>query len=106
MKKWITILVAIALVGTLSLSAQAAEPIKLGAFFALSGPNAPIGTPTKLVAEMVVDKINKEGGINGLKIELVMGDTESDPAKAATIAKKFIHTDKVAAIIGPTSTGE
>jgi len=106
MKKWITILVAIALVGTLSLSAQAAEPIKLGAFFALSGPNAPIGTPTKLVAEMVVDKINKEGGINGRKIELVMGDTESDPAKAATIAKKFIHTDKVAAIIGPTSTGE
>jgi branched-chain amino acid transport system substrate-binding protein len=105
----IIILVAVALVGAVSMAAQAAdpkEPIKLGAFFALSGPNAPIGTPTKLVAEMVVDKINKEGGINGRKIELVMGDTESDPAKAATIAKKFIHTDKVAAIIGPTSTGE
>jgi branched-chain amino acid transport system substrate-binding protein len=105
----IIILVAVALVGAVSMTAQAAdpkEPIKLGAFFALSGPNAPIGTPTKLVAEMVVDKINKEGGINGRKIELVMGDTESDPAKAATIAKKFIHTDKVAAIIGPTSTGE
>jgi branched-chain amino acid transport system substrate-binding protein len=85
---------------------QAAEPIKIGAFFALSGPNAPIGTPTKLVAEMVVDQINKAGGINGRPIELIMGDTESDPAKAATIAKKFIHTDKVAAIIGPTSTGE
>ncbi len=84
----------------------AAEPIKIGAFFALSGPNAPIGTPTKLVAEMVVDKINKEGGINGRPIQLIMGDTESDPAKAATIAKKFIHSDKVAAIIGPTSTGE
>jgi len=93
----------------MSVLAQAADekgPIKLGAFFALSGPNAPIGTPTKLVAEMVVDKINKEGGINGRKIELIMGDTESDPAKAATIAKKFIHTDKVAAIIGPTATGE
>jgi branched-chain amino acid transport system substrate-binding protein len=37
---------------------------------------------------------------------LIIGDTESDPAKAATIAKKFIHSDKVAAIIGPTSTGE
>jgi len=104
-----TILVAIALVLSMSVLAQAADekgPIKLGAFFALSGPNAPIGTPTKLVAEMVVDKINKEGGINGRKIELIMGDTESDPAKAATIAKKFIHTDKVAAIIGPTATGE
>lgn len=100
------ILAAAMAVGMMAAGVQAAEPIKIGAFFALSGPNAPIGTPTKLVAEMVVDKINKAGGINGRKIELVMGDTESDPAKAATIAKKFIHTDKVAAIIGPTSTGE
>ncbi|MBM4293846.1 MAG: ABC transporter substrate-binding protein [Deltaproteobacteria bacterium] len=90
----------------LSTSIFAAEPIKVGAFFALSGPNAHIGAPTKLVAEMVVDKINKEGGINGRPIQLIIGDTESDPAKAATIAKKFIHSDKVAAIIGPTSTGE
>jgi branched-chain amino acid transport system substrate-binding protein len=86
--------------------ALAGEPIKIGAFFALSGPAANIGTPTKLVAQMVVDKINKEGGINGRSIELVIGDTESDPAKAAVIAKKFIFNDKVAAIVGPTSTGE
>jgi branched-chain amino acid transport system substrate-binding protein len=90
----------------LPFTALAAEPIKIGAFFALSGPGAHIGTPTKLVAEMVVEKINKEGGINGRPIQLIIGDTESDPAKAATIAKKFIHSDKVAAIIGPTSTGE
>ena len=83
-----------------------AEPIKIGAFFALSGPAANIGTPTKLVAQMAVDKINKEGGINGRPIELIVGDTESDPAKAAVIAKKFIFNDKVAAIIGPTSTAE
>jgi branched-chain amino acid transport system substrate-binding protein len=103
------ILVAAAVVSLAVSGLQAAdqkEPIKLGAFFALSGPNAPIGTPTKLVAEMVVDKINKAGGINGRPIELIVGDTESDPAKAATIAKKFIFSDKVAAIIGPTSTGE
>jgi len=100
------ILVAAMTVALMAVGLQAAEPIKLGAFFALSGPAAHIGTPTKLVAEMVVAKINQEGGINGRPIELVIGDTESDPAKAATIAKKFIHTDKVAAIIGPTSTGE
>ncbi|MBM4273798.1 MAG: ABC transporter substrate-binding protein [Deltaproteobacteria bacterium] len=100
------ILLAAIFVFTVTGSPQAAEPIKLGAFFALSGPNAHIGTPTKLVAEMVVDKINKGGGINGRPLQLIIGDTESDPAKAATIAKKFIHSDKVAAIIGPTSTGE
>ena len=106
MKGKLAIILAIALVAALAAAAPAAEPIKIGAFFALSGPAAPIGTPTKLVAEMVVKKINQEGGINGRPIELVMGDTESDPAKAATIAKKFIFSDKVAAIIGPTSTGE
>src|SRR5512147_2579912 len=101
----IAVIVALALCCLASVS-SAGEPVKIGAFFALSGPAANIGTPTKLVAQMVVDKINKEGGINGSPIELVVGDTESDPAKAATIAKKFIFSDKVAAIIGPTSTGE
>src|SRR4030042_1300851 len=46
------------LVGCLFLSffisgglSHAAEPIKLGAFFDLTGPSSAIGTPTKLVAE-------------------------------------------------------
>ena len=82
----------------------AADTIKLGAFFDLSGRAAFIGTPTKLVAEMVVEKINSEGGINGKMLELEVGDTEANPAKAASIAKKFIYKDQVAAIIGPTLT--
>jgi len=89
----------------LAVPLMAAEPIKIGAFFDLSGPASFIGTPTKLVAEMVVDQINKQGGVKGRPIELVIGDTEGDPAKAANIAKKFIYKDKVAAIIGPTRTG-
>jgi branched-chain amino acid transport system substrate-binding protein len=105
MKVRTIILATLVLCAAVSLS-FAGEPIKIGAFFALSGPAGHIGTPTKLVAEMVVDKINKEGGINGRPIELIIGDTESDPGKAAVIAKKFIFSDKVAAIIGPTSTGE
>lgn len=84
--------------------AQAADPIKLGAFFDLTGAGSAIGTPTKLVAEMVVKKINGEGGINGRPLELVIADDEGDPTKAAIIAKKFIESDKVVAIIGPTRT--
>jgi len=85
-------------------SIEAAEPIKIGAFYSLSGPAAAIGTPTKLVTQMVVEKINKEGGINGRPIELILGDTESDPTKAVMVVKKFINVDKVAAIIGPDRT--
>jgi branched-chain amino acid transport system substrate-binding protein len=105
MKMRTAVIVALVL-GCVAPAAFAGEPVKIGAFFALSGPAANIGAPTKLVAQMVVDKINKEGGISGRPIELVIGDTESDPAKAAVIAKKFISSDKVAAIVGPTSTAE
>ena len=84
----------------------AEEPIRIGAFFALSGPAATIGTPTKLVAQMVVDRINKEGGINKRPLELIGGDTESDPTKALIEAKRLVEKEKVAALIGPTRTDE
>ena len=101
MKKIFGIIISFLLIAT---SVSAADTIKLGAFFDLSGRAAFIGTPTKLVAEMAVAKINSEGGINGKKLELIIADTEADPAKTASIAKKFIYKDKVVAIIGPTLT--
>ena len=89
------------------LTVQAAEeaPIKIGALFALSGPAAFIGTPTKLVAEMTVAEINKAGGINGRPLKLVMADTEGDPTKAVMAVKRLIEVEKVVALIGPTRTG-
>jgi branched-chain amino acid transport system substrate-binding protein len=89
---------------SMTLGAHASENIKIGAFFDLSGNAAFIGTPTRLVAEMAVEQINAQGGINGRKIELIVGDTEANPAKAVNLAKKFIYKDKVTAIIGPTMT--
>jgi branched-chain amino acid transport system substrate-binding protein len=89
---------------SMPLSAHASDPIKIGAFFDLSGNAAFIGTPTKLVAQMAVEQINAQGGINGREIELIVGDTEANPAKAVNLAKKFIYKDRVAAIIGPTMT--
>ncbi|ROR03086.1 amino acid/amide ABC transporter substrate-binding protein (HAAT family) [Desulfosoma caldarium] len=99
----VTVAMTIGLLGFVP--AQAADPIKIGAFFDLSGPAASIGTPTKLVADMVVNKINKEGGINGRPLELVIGDTEGDPTKALLVAKRLVEKDQVTALIGPTRTG-
>jgi len=98
------VLSALLLVGDLPVRAE--EPIKIGAFFALSGPAASIGTPTKLVAQMVVDKINKEGGINKRPLEMATGDTESDPTRALMEAKRLVEKDKAVALIGPTRTDE
>ena len=85
--------------------AVAKATIKIGAFFDLSGTAAFIGTPTKLVAEMVVEKINSEGGINGQPLQLVIGDTEGDPTRALMVAKRLVEQEKVVALIGPTRTG-
>lgn len=82
------------------------NPIKIGALFALSGPAAHIGSPTKLVAEMAADEINKKGGILGRKIKIVYLDTEGEPTKSVLMAKKLIENEKVSAIIGPVRTGE
>ncbi|MCL5960592.1 MAG: ABC transporter substrate-binding protein, partial [Chloroflexi bacterium] len=82
------------------------EPYKIGAVFAITGFNSPLGTPERDTAKMLVDQINAKGGVNGHKIEMVIYDTESDETKAVTAVKKLIEEDKVLAIIGPSSTGE
>jgi branched-chain amino acid transport system substrate-binding protein len=104
MKKTVPVTILLFVILTGGGAVWGADPIKLGAFFDLTGPSSAIGTPTKLVAEMVVKKINSEGGINGRPLELVIADDEGDPTKAAIIAKKFAESDKVVAIIGPTRT--
>ncbi len=86
--------------------AFAAPPIKIGALFSVSGPAAFLGEPERNTAQMLVDEINKAGGIKGRKLELIVIDTQGDPAKAVQGANKLIKDDKVVAIIGPSTTGD
>ena len=87
-------------------AALAAAPIKIGALFAVTGPAAFLGEPERNTAKMVVDEINKAGGVKGRKLELVVYDTAGDATKAVQLATKLIKDDKVVAIIGPSTTGE
>jgi len=89
--------------GTLAI---AAPPIKVGALFSVSGSAAFLGEPERNTAQMVVDEINKAGGVKGRKLELIVIDTQGDPAKAVQGANKLIKDDKVSSIIGPSTTGD
>lgn len=82
------------------------DPYRVGALFAVTGFNSPLGTPERDTAKMLEEQINAKGGINGHKLEVVAYDTESDETKCVTLAKKLIEQDKVLAIIGPSSTAE
>jgi branched-chain amino acid transport system substrate-binding protein len=89
-----------------SATAFAAAPIKIGGLFAVTGPAAFLGEPERNSAKMVIDEINKAGGVKGHKLELVAYDTAGDATKAVQLATKLIKDDKVVAIIGPSTTGE
>lgn len=97
-----------ALVVTLLFSSNvfAAAPIKIGGLFAVTGPAAFLGEPERNTAKMVVDEINRAGGVKGRNLELIVYDTAGDATKAVQLATKLIKDDKVVAIIGPSTTGE
>lgn len=99
-------LVTVAASLLLSATVFAAAPIKIGALFAVTGPAAFLGEPERNSAKMVIDEINKAGGVKGRKLELVSYDTAGDATKAVQLATKLIKDDKVVAIIGPSTTGE
>lgn len=98
---------ALAAVGALGFmgSVQAAEPVKIGAFLSATGPASFLGEPEKKTLEMYVERLNKDGGVLGRKIELVVYDDGGAPDKAATFAKRLIQNDNVDIIIGGSTTG-
>jgi branched-chain amino acid transport system substrate-binding protein len=87
-------------------SAIAAPPIKIGALFSVSGPASFLGEPERNTAKMMVDEINKAGGVKGRQLELSVIDTQGDATKAVQGVNKLIKEDKVVAIIGPSTTGD
>lgn len=84
----------------------AKENIKIGAIVAATGPASFLGDPELKTLQHYVDKINKDGGVNGQMLELVYYDTGANPKKAVTFTKRLINQDKVVAIIGPSTSGE
>jgi len=98
-KQFITILMFVA-VFILTSIAMAADPIKIGSPLLLSGRGAFVGGAEKETLEMMAEKINKSGGINGRPIEFVFYDTEAKPDIAVRLVKRLIRKDKVDMIIG------
>jgi branched-chain amino acid transport system substrate-binding protein len=84
----------------------AESPYRIGAVFSITGVGSFLGEPEKKTAEMIVEEVNKKGGINGHPIELIVYDDESDATKSNLAVKKLIKKDDVPVIIGPTRSGE
>ncbi len=99
-------LLALATITTLTLAgglapARAAEPIKIGGVYSVTGPAAFLGGPEKNTLEMMVDKTNKAGGIRGSQVQLSFYDDASDTSKAVLAIRRLMEQDQVLAVLGP-----
>jgi urea transport system substrate-binding protein len=81
-------------------TAQAAETIKIGVLHSLSGTMAISETTLKDTVLMMVDNINKEGGLLGKKVEAVVVDPASNWPLFAEKARELLSREKVAVIFG------
>jgi ABC-type branched-subunit amino acid transport system substrate-binding protein len=93
--------------GTSSSSAATGSPIKLGVIVDISaGPFAVTGAASHLAIDMVVDRVNASGGINGHKLETDYADAKGDPQLALSLAQQLVQQDHVDVLLGAAGSPE
>jgi len=78
------------------------EPIRIGGIYLLSGLAEQLGAGSAAAAEVAVDVINEEGGINGRDVEIEVRDHGDDPQGQIQSLVQEFGAD---VMIGLTSSG-
>lgn len=79
-------------------------PYKIGFASSVTGGGAFLGEPERNVAEIIAAKLEEEGGVigpDGVRhpVEILIGDTESNPDVGVSVARRFIEEDEVVALV-------
>lgn len=85
-------------------SAAAQDTVKVGLVAAMSGQSAKSGDAIVRGLSVAIDEINAKGGVLGKKLELVVRDDESNPAKGVVAARELAQREKVVALFGGLDT--
>jgi branched-chain amino acid transport system substrate-binding protein len=91
------------ILGLLTVGSAQAQ-VKIGIVGAITGANAAFGAQIRNGASQAVEDINKAGGINGQKLEIVIGDDAGDPKQGVSVANKFA-SDGVKMVVGHFNSG-
>lgn len=81
------------------------DTIKIGVNMELTGAVAAYGKSEQNGIKLAVDEINKAGGVDGKKIELVTKDNKSENAEASTSSTNLAIQSNVNAMVGPSTSG-
>jgi branched-chain amino acid transport system substrate-binding protein len=80
------------------------DTIKFGVAGAHSGDLASYGLPTVNAAQLVIEKVNAAGGVNGKMVELLVEDDVCKPEVATNTATKLV-SDGVDVVLGHICSG-
>jgi urea transport system substrate-binding protein len=78
----------------------AGEPIKVGVLHSLGGTMAASETVVVDATVFAIDEINRNGGLLGRPVKVVVGDGQSDPAIFAKEAERLIGEEQVSTVFG------
>jgi branched-chain amino acid transport system substrate-binding protein len=78
---------------------QAAGTVKIGLLAPLTGDAAADGLSVYNSVKLAVERINKEGGVLGQTVELVVYDDRADAKEAVALARKLIEQDKIVGLV-------
>jgi branched-chain amino acid transport system substrate-binding protein len=89
---------------TASVSAIAAEPVRIGITTILSGPTADRGQSEQYGAQLALNQINQSGGVLGRPVEAYYADNACKPDIGVPATKRLIDQEHVPVIIGALCT--
>lgn len=108
-KKILSALMATAVMGSVlagcSKSSANSDTINIGAIGPLTGPASTYGQSVKNGAELYLEQVNADGGIDGKKLSLLFEDDEANADKAIQAFNKLVDNDKVPVILGAVTSG-
>lgn len=90
---------ALLLAGLGASAAQAAGVIKIGEINSYKNQPAFL-EPYKRGMELAVDEVNRAGGVNGKKLELITRDDNANPGDTVRVAEELIAREKVDVLAG------
>jgi branched-chain amino acid transport system substrate-binding protein len=93
------------LIGCAPAVGRAEGSLKIGLNVERTGNAASYGGHVIIAAQIAVDEINKAGGIDGSKVEIVIEDNRTSPEQAV-IAVRNLDKEGVVAIVGPIQTSQ
>ena len=96
--------IGLLLVAVLGSTAVAAD-LKIGFTLSLTGGTDDYGKGARMGAELALKEYNDKGGYQSKKVEAVIYDDETKPAKGVENVTRLITRDKVFAIVGPVNSG-